>query len=281
LDIKILIFNLGLTDIKGEVMFRKVFLVSVLLMVVFCSSNFVYSAEVFEGAIEALNLDREEFKGAVVGGGVLTGTSPYKGVDNNVYAVPIVVIRYKKFYMDGKSFGYILNNDENMEFSIVGKPRIMGYEAGDSADLAGMDSRDISFDGGLRGVFKNDLGRISVTWLADLLNNHQGQEASVVYSKVFKDGMFTPRIGFKWMSKDLVDYYFGVKGNEVKTTRADYEGDSAINLVTGFALAVPVGDNWAVTFDFSYELLNSQIKDSPIVDESGLFSYLAGVIYRF
>ena len=226
-------------------------------------------------------IDIEELKGSILGLGVLYSTQPYTDVDEDVWAVPIIKGRYKRFYIDGKSLGYLLNDSEEFEFSVLLKPRFMGYDDSDSAVLAGMDDREWSIDGGLRFKWNNSFFSLSITALNDILNQHQGQEFSCVVSREFKDGLFTPRTGVRYLSNDIVDYYFGVLGNEATSSRPVYTAGATVDYFAGFSVAVPIGEKWAIIGDFEYENLGSEVEDSPIVDEGEILTYTVGAVYRF
>ena len=226
-------------------------------------------------------IDREDLKGWVIGLGASYSTGAYIGADDDVYPVPLIVGQYKKFYIDGKFFGVILNDDENLKVSIVGFPRFMGYDDKDSTQLNGMDDRDASLDGGLRLAWDNEYFSLHITGLSDLLNNHQGQEVRLALSKKLLKGFLTPRVGVKWQGKDLVDYYYGVLGNEARATRPGYEGSDTVNYTAGVRMAIPLGDEWAFVFDFEYENFGSEISDSPIVDTDKDVTYVIGAVYRF
>jgi len=164
---------------------KRLGLLSLLVFSVLFVHTVGYGAELFEVALRTVaDKPEDKIQGSLGLGAYLT-TQPYIDRDENVYPVPIVVLRYKKFYMDGTSFGYVFNDDENIELSVVGQPRLMGYEAEDSSALTGMEDRDWSLDGGLRATWKGELFRMNITGLTDLLNNHQGQEISAVFSKEF------------------------------------------------------------------------------------------------
>ena len=64
-------------------------------------------------------IDTEELKGSILGLGVLYSTQPYTDVDEDVWVVPIIKGRYKKFYIDGRSLGYVFNDSEEFEFSVL------------------------------------------------------------------------------------------------------------------------------------------------------------------
>lgn len=246
---------------------------------ILCSSS-VSHADIFDGVIKALNIEEADLQG-VLGIGVFSATQPYQDVDAQVWAVPLVSLKYKNFWIDGKVLGYRLYEHGDLSFSIAGQPRLMGYESDDSTALRGMEDRDGSFDGGARVSWGNEYFDVDVTAVSDLGGTHEGQEISVIFSKELFKGFLTPRAGFKWLSDSLVDYYFGVRGTETRVGRPAYEPGSTVDAVVGATLAFPMGDKWAFITDIEYEPLGSEIADSPIVDADGIFKYVVGVVRRF
>lgn len=240
-----------------------------------------HAAGFFEKAGEVFGLEEQDFKGVILGAGARYSPSPYRGQDDDVWPVPVIVGEYKRFYSDGPSLGYKLNDDEDLFLSAVLAPRLGGYESDDSTELNGMEDREWSLDGGLRLTWHNGYFDFNVTGLADLLNNHQGREVKAVFSREFFDGLITPRVGVKWTSEDTVDYYYGVLGNEATAGRSAYEGESTADFFAGLRLGVPLDDHWTVIGDFEYENLGSGITDSPLVDTDSFFTYVAGLAYRF
>ena len=260
---------------------KKLFFAGILLLCLMAGAGLISAGEQFEGFLSSEQNAAEEIKG-VLGLGVLISTPPYEGVDENVFPVPIAVLTYKNFFVDGTAFGYHLINQEGFQFSVLGQPRLMGYDSDDSTKLNGMEDRDPTLDGGLGLGWLNEWFELDITAVTDLGGTHEGQEISAVFSKELFEGFLTPRVGVKWQSEGLVDYYYGVRAAEVAAGRPEYEPDSAVNFIVGLSVGVPIGgDKWAFVFDFEYEGLNSEISDSPIVDEDGIFSYVAGVVYRF
>jgi len=68
-------------------------------------SSVCHSTELFEGALSDKGSAEEEIQG-VLGLGALLSSKPYIGVDEDVIVVPIVLLEYKNFFIDGKQFGY-------------------------------------------------------------------------------------------------------------------------------------------------------------------------------
>ncbi len=229
---------------------------------------------------KTLNTDESELKG-VLGVGVLVDTQPYKDVDPKAWPVPLASLEYKNFWIDGRVFGYRLLGEGNWKLSVAGKPRLMGYHSNDSSTLYGMEDREGSFDGGGRFSWESEMFDLKVMVLSDLGGKHNGQEVSAVLSKELLKGFITPRVGVKWLSQNLVDYYFGVRGNEARVWRPAYEPDSTVDAIAGATVALPIGEKWAFVTDLEYEFLGSEITDSPIVDADGVFKCAVGVVYRF
>ncbi|MFC1698731.1 MipA/OmpV family protein [Candidatus Omnitrophota bacterium] len=263
-------------------MVKQIFIcLSVLFVVVLCVNPPCY-ARYYSDQWEVESTD--DFSGLILGMGALYSTSPYEGVDDQVWPVPIILGRYQRFYADGASVGYVFHemNQPKVDFSAVLAPRLMGYDSEDSDTLAGMEDRDWSLDGGLRARYTNEYFRLTATGLIDLAGNHEGFEFSTYISKTFFDGFLTPRFGIKVQSEDLVDYYYGVPASEATATRLEYIGDTTVNIVAGVVLAAPLPwENWVAVATFQYEHLGSEIEDSPIVDEDGIFTYTGGVAYKF
>ncbi|MFA5260295.1 MAG: MipA/OmpV family protein [Candidatus Omnitrophota bacterium] len=223
----------------------------------------------------------EDLDITVMGLGLRFAESPYIGKDNDVWPVPLIVGRYKNFFVDGRRLGYVLKRFPQGDFSLVGVPRFNGYDHDDSRFLDGMDERKGSIDGGIRCRWKHRLLNLEFIGVSDLLNHHQGQEIKLLVFREFYQGFLTPRVGVNWLSEDLVDYYYGVKGEESKPGRPAYEGGPAVGFNAGIQLAVPVMASWILITDVQFETLGAKIDKSPLVDKQGLWLTVVGLVYRF
>lgn len=253
-------------------------------MAVFFAAGFCETASAND-LVNRIQMTLSDFSGnwkqEVLGAGVLYATTVYEGKDDTVWGVPILVGQYKNFYVQGTDLGYILNETDQWKVSLMGKPRFNGYESDDSDALKGMEDRNWSFDAGVRVDWTNDLCVLSFNGIVDTLHEHDGQELSLNISKAFFRRSLIPHAGVHWKSQNLVDYYYGVSGDEVKASRPSYEADPAWNYDAGVRVNIPFEENWVIMGDFTYEWMGDSITDSPIVDETGAFSTLLGAAYRF
>ncbi|HLF17929.1 MAG TPA: MipA/OmpV family protein [Candidatus Omnitrophota bacterium] len=251
-------------------------LLSVLFVVLSLSVSLVGDSH---AAMEWLKENLEE--GSAIGLGVLYSSQPYTDVDADVFPVPLLNVKYKRFYVNGTSLGFLLLDEEEFDISLVGVPRFWGYESDDSSALAGMSERKGSFDGGLRAQWENELFTLEVTGVTDWTGEHEGQEVSALIKHEFLQGGFTPRVGVRWFSDDLTDHYYGVEASEAAAGRPAYEADSTVNFVAGAMVAVPFAEDWAWITDAQYQMLGDEIEDSPIVEENEILTFVSGIVYRF
>ena len=230
---------------------------------------------------QSLDIHDEDLALTVLGLGLRISESPYIDKDDDIWPVPLLVARYKNFFVDGRKLGYILKQFPQGNFALVGFPRFNGYEQEDSPFLDGMDDRSGSFDGGIRCRWNSCLVSLELTVSSDLLNRHQGQEIGFLVSREFYRGFLKPRLGVNWLSEDTVDYYYGVKGGEAKAGRPAYEGGPAVNWTAGLQMSLPVKGAWILFTDVQFEKLGADIEDSPLVDKQDLWATSVGLVYRF
>jgi outer membrane protein len=221
-------------------------------------------------------------EGSLLGAGAMIIESPYRGVDDDVFPAPVLIFESRRFFVDKTVAGYYFNDKSNpVRWGVIGSLRLQGYDADDSSDLEGMRDRDMAFDGGLRISWKNEIINMSLEGVTDLSGTHEGQELRLTLDKELFDGFLTPKAGIKWQSDDLVDYYYGVKADEVKPGRSEYSADNDLEYMVGVTIGLPLGEKWAAFGDIQCSFLGNEAKDSPIVGDDTLMRYVLGVVYRF
>jgi outer membrane protein len=122
---------------------------------------------------------------------------------------------------------------------------------------------------------------------ADVLNEHKGHEFRLSYDYDFR-GAFnvsalsvTPGVGVTYRSRQLNDYYYGVRSDEVIPGRPQYEVGDSTGLLASVRANYRLYERWSVMAMTSVEWLGSEITDSPIVEKDYEISMLVGVMYRF
>ncbi|MHC4743683.1 MAG: MipA/OmpV family protein [Planctomycetota bacterium] len=218
-----------------------------------------------------------------IGLGFLYDTSPYKGDDDDAQPIPMIFHESKNWYFKGRTAGYKLFANECASLDLIARYRPDGYKGSDSSTLSGMSERRSTVDVGAEASYFDGWGRTKVSFVTDLLGNHDGQEVELSYGKRFGKGRWslTPSVGVLWQSSNLTNYYYGVRGKEARVGRPRYSTGEAWNPFVGFQLMCEINEQWSTLTMFRYEWLDDEIQDSPIVNDNYEILVIFGVMYKF
>jgi outer membrane protein len=221
------------------------------------------------------------------GFGVAFSDSPYKGVDLKVTPIPVLSYSKGNFYINGITAGYVLWETEKASIDAILKPRFDGYQDDDSSDLDGMGDRHPGLDMGIAWNYKLSWASLKAEFLADIIGESDGQEFNFSISRRFAnvfsvEGLaLRPSGGFRVLSTNLADHYYGVEDDDVAITRPEYKADSTVNWFVGLGIDYKISEKWSFFSNVNYELLGSEIKGSPIVEDDAVLSVMLGLMYEF
>lgn len=218
-----------------------------------------------------------------VGAGAVISSKPYDGVDSRTYPVPLFGYEGKRLYLRGITGGYRLLKVKGWSIGPTVRPRFEGYEASDSSALSGMKNRNATVDAGVDMSWRTSWGLLSAVFVTDILGAHDGHELELSYTALFPYAGFDviPGVALRWRSSNLTDYYYGVKASEARAGRPAYGPDDALTPLVRVAVRRKLSDRWGLLLAGQYESLDSEIRDSPIVDENHILSALFGFTYSF
>ncbi len=207
----------------------------------------------------------------------------YRGDDSSVLPVPLIMLEKGQFFIKGRVAGYRLYQDERFAFDVIGQWRFDGYDADDSDYLEGMDDRKMTLDGGAAVTLFDGWGQTTVSYVGDLLGRHSGQELSVTYSKPFRfeKWSLTPSAGIRFYSSSLGDYYYGVQPDEAVAGRAAYDAGDSLNPFAGLSVTYSFNEKWSALTTVRYTWLDSEITDSPIIEDHHDLLLMTGLLYTF
>jgi outer membrane protein len=219
-----------------------------------------------------------------LGVGVGVQDSPYRGITKKFSALPIVLYESRYIHFFGNSIDFKLPSyNKELTFTLRAKYALGdGYDASDSANLQGMDDRNGALWGGATATWDNRIAKLSLEWLT--AGSTKGTtlrlnaEHGFVVSPRFK---LTPHIGATWLNSDYVDYYYGVKANEVRADRAAYTGQSTTNIDAGLRADYAFTPQQLILVDLTGIHRGSGIKNSPLVDKSSSVGLRIGYLYKF
>ncbi|MDH5179639.1 MAG: MipA/OmpV family protein [Gammaproteobacteria bacterium] len=208
---------------------------------------------------------------------------PHTGVDSDVRALPYVTYHGEHFNLDLGTVTYTLHQTGTMKIALEGELRFDGYEPQDSPALAGMAERRPSFDAGLSLARTDSTGEMKIMILGDITGTHEGVEARAQYQIPYMiNRMFiAPAVGVSWLSSDLVDYYYGVRANEVTGNRAYYTGEAVTNIFVDLAVGYQISERVELLGGLKVTRMGKNITASPIVDKKHDTCAFTTLQYKF
>jgi MipA family protein len=221
-----------------------------------------------------------------LGLGIAVQQQAYRGIGNRVTPFPLV--KYENSWV--RVFGNTLDVKApkfSDQFSVSLRASFaigQGYKASDSHFFQGMHTRNGSIWIGPAATWRTPWLTVSADWDMDASGESKGKQANLTLQKSFvitPQLNVTPHVGANWLDKKYVDYYYGVRPDEVRADRPAYLGGSTINTKAGVRIGYNLTPHQHLLLDLSATMLGSKIKDSPLVHGSTEASVLFGYFYTF
>jgi len=210
--------------------------------------------------------------------------SLYSGVDSETHAIPLLNLKYQRFFLKGFTLGFNAIQTEKMSADLVLIPLFQGYDASDSDDLSGMDDRGPSAYLGPQVTVRMKPINLTAFAAQDVTGRTTGAIAGAKVGTglpLSNKLVLVPSIGATYWDSDVTDYYFGVKDSEATSTRAAYS-PSGTWVYTGSVSAMyELTQSFLARLTYSYTYYGSEIDDSPITDKDSANTVMLGVSYLF
>lgn len=220
-----------------------------------------------------------------VGIGAVGQTSPYRGSTKQPGTViPAIVYIGEKLQWTGPRIRYTVAGSTDWRLALQGDLRLGAYEEQDSPFLAGLGDRDTTLMLGLAWI-RELAGGFDLTLSAsqDVFDRSGGQQGELSFSRGFQWGNWrlSPFAGLSWLSADLADYEFGVPTTAATAERPAYQPKAALNPELGMTFFYEITPGWQLVGNVGVEQLDSELTDSPIVDEERLVKGFVSLTYTF
>lgn len=154
----------------------------------------------------------------------------------------------------------------------------------DDRRLKKLDDRYSSVNADLLYNLRTDYGHLGLRLSHDILDNGDGfsAEFSYRYPYMFENICLTPSAGLRWDSEDQTGYYFGVSSKEArKSGLKEYSPNDAFSPYVALYANWEFTENWSLTLAEEVVFLSDEIRDSPMVNESQIFTTTIGLSYKF
>jgi outer membrane protein len=220
-----------------------------------------------------------------LGVGVISSTSPYRGAKSwNVQPIPAISYIGDRIQILGLTARCGILDRGDFSLAATANYRFGAYSEKDSSYLEGMGNRKDTVLGGLALQYTLPEGfKLSAGYNHDLLDRSGGGIGRIGLGKAFQHGLLTisPQITVNWLADKLADYEYGVSAAQARTDRPAYHPGDAVTLEAGVAVSRELYKNWQIILSGSVVFLPSNLKASPIVDQSQVFTSFVAVTRRF
>lgn len=219
-----------------------------------------------------------------LGGGVVVIEKPYRDIDTKTLGLPVISYENKWISASIPTFDFKIYSGDSLSFRL--RARYAGgdgYDADDSAILAGMEDRKASLWAGAAVIWKTDFAKFTGEVLTDTMGKSKGTRARLQVDRRFAAGKFgfAPRLSAEWVDDKYVDYYYGVRRLEMTSTRVFYEGKSTTHILVGVRADYTPAKHHTLYLDLAASRFGRTVKDSPLVDKPNQTSIGLGYVYRF
>ena len=233
------------------------------------------------GSAHANSFDLESLSGWVLGGAYSSTNQLLTGNEQSSHLfLPLLGYQGDQFKWLGTSLSYRLSDTDNVKISATADVRFSAVVAdSENVALAGLTEREDTVELGIMA----EVGYLSFFTNHDFLDIHGAYSIGMglgnrweLSSKLSLEA----GVGAVWQHKDITRYYFGVSMAEATTDRSMYLPESAINYNAGFQLSYTITPKTVVSVGAGYLSLDSEIRDSPIIDASSQTVFVAGIVYQ-
>ncbi len=224
---------------------------------------------------------------AALGGGLRIGQSPYFATDSEderqLDLIPLYLYEGKYLFARGTAGGIHVLRNNAFEFNLLTRYRFQKLDPDSHSYYEGLDERKQSLDAGIEFGLKQNWGEIKIDWVTDTLGRHNGQEVRFSYRYRFETGPWSisPFVNWTWQDANLTDYYFGVSESEARPDRPAYSPGDSQWVGFGLNTAWQVTDRIVFFGNFAFGGVDSNVINSPLVDEDGFSSFFVGGTYLF
>jgi len=214
-------------------------------------------------------------------------TQPYKDVDPILVPSPVIFYDNSLVYARWTRFGiYFLGektDNSSWGLSLSIQPRPYGYLGSDSAFLEGMDERKNSFEGGLALSMQKEKTFFELMFFTDVLHKNKAYILKAELGYEYKSGDLSlyPGLSAHYQSSDFLNYYYGVKQNEVNAQRTFYAPNGGYGFSLHSYIQYSLTKQLSLFSHIKVEKLSKEAKESPLVEDATITSGLLSLIYTF
>lgn len=210
--------------------------------------------------------------------------SPYEGAGIRRDLVPLYLYEGERFFLHPSRGGLKLSDQGRHRVDLFLDYRFEGFPHDrTSPSLAGMQAREPTTDLGLSYAYRAPWGTLKAEFVHDALNVTKGDELRLGYSYDWKSGRWhlRPALNLMLRSARLNDYYYGVRAGEATPSRPEYMPGAGTDAWLGVYGSYDISGGWRLLGGLGVNLLDSDVRRSPIVRDGNRPTVFLGAAYDF
>jgi len=148
-------------------------------------------------------------------------------------------------------------------------------------------NRKWAIDAGLQANwFLSEESHLVIRLLHDVNNTYNGFNGKIEFTYRFTglgiaNTQWKITTGVNWLSRQKVDYYYGIGERDTKDPNYFYLGKPALNPYIKLNSSYKINNDWRLTFTVRSEFLASAVSDSPLVKDEVIKTMFLGVVYDY
>jgi outer membrane protein len=214
--------------------------------------------------------------------------SPYAGGENSVIAYPVLTSFRDSAFTDDwlllrdGDIGIRWVSKSRWEMALVGRIQTLGLGTSDSPQLAGLDDRKWGIELGPMVGYRGWPVHINFKTYTEIFDHHDGLISQLEFSLPREKswGYIVPSVELIHENQDYANYYYGVSPSESNPQRPAYQASDALNVALKLRMGYRLTEKWLLYGSVGLEFLDSEITNSPIVEEDELWSASISVAYN-
>ena len=221
---------------------------------------------------------------AGLGAMIRSERSPYKGAGVSRDIVPLYLYEGKQFFLHPTRAGLKLSDEGKHRVDLFLDFRLEGFPYGRiPASLAGMQARESTADLGVSYAYRTAWGNLKAEFVHDAMKVNKGEELRFGYSYDWNSGRWhlRPALTLMRRSARLNDYYYGVRADEATATRPEYMPGAGTDAWLGVYGYYDISRGWRALGGLGVNLLDSHVRNSPIVRDGSRPTLFLGAAYDF
>lgn len=212
-------------------------------------------------------------------------SSYYQGADEDYELLPLPIVEYKRFYVQGIDLGFHLyQGEDGKDLAVEIEGSFDGYESSDASILSGMAERKAAWEAAL--VYKAGIGhgQLKTKLMWDVSDRHQGFSTRIMYERPLwmdQTHLVSWYGGGEYWDRAKTNYYFGVKAFEASVNRPAYTAAESLNVFAGLNAIKQLSQTFSLLINAEYRLTSDAVAHSPLVDRNDQWSAYGGIFYSF